>query len=237
MEIVFHSSTPVRKSSGKKQGSVRSKLRKADVSLGSDLAAAGRLANRALAVFKGASSLLLNAEFKHIDATVAAAVSTTPSITALCVLAQGDTNITRDGNSIKCTGFDFRFFWSINASATNSLARLVIFIDTRNVGAAPTATDVFASSTIALPNVDSQPNRFVILFDSTVSLVLAASSRQFVSSAMSLAALRGVHFTFNGNAGTVADLRGACLFAYVLSNEATNTPSVDLQCRTWFVDN
>jgi hypothetical protein len=211
--------------------------RGAQGSLGSDFAAAGRLAKRALSVFKGAGSLLLNAEFKHIDVTVAAAVSTTPAITALSVLAQGDTNITRDGNSIKCTGFDFRYFWSVNASATASLARLVVFLDTRNVGAAPTATDVFASSTIALPNVDAQPNRFVILYDSTQSLVLASDTRQAVSSQLSIPALRGVHFTFNGNAGTVADLRGACLLVYVLSNEATNTPSVDFQCRLWFVDN
>jgi hypothetical protein len=201
------------------------------------LAAAGRLANRALSVFKGASSLLLNAEFKHVEGAVAAAVSTTPSITALSILVQGDTNLTRDGNSIKCVGFDFRYFWSINASATSSLARIIIFMDTRCVGAAPTATDVVASSTIALPNVDSQPNRFVVLYDATHSLVLAAESRQHVSSAMTLAAVKGVHFTFAGNAGTVADLRGACLFVYVLSNEATNTPSVDFQSRLWFVDN
>jgi hypothetical protein len=76
-----------------------------------------------------------------------------------------------------------------------------------------------------------------MLYDSTVSLVLAGSNRQFVASAASIAALKGVHFTFNGNAGTVADLRGAALFVYVLSNEATNTPSVDFQCRVWFVDN
>jgi hypothetical protein len=206
-------------------------------SFAQDLAGAGRLASRALAVFKGAGSLLLNAEFKHIDTTVASAVSTTPVITVLSALAQGDTNITRDGNSIKCTGFDFRYLYSVNASATASLARVVVFLDTRNIGAAPTVTDVFASSTIALPNVDAQPNRFVLLYDRTHSLVLAGDSRQEVTHPITLGALKGVHFTYNGNAGTVADLRGAALFVYVLSNEATNTPSLDFQCRLWFVDN
>jgi hypothetical protein len=220
-----------------KKNAPKAKRRPPAVSFSRDLEAGGRLVSRALAVFKGATSLLLNAEFKHIDTTVAAAVSTTPALSVLCAVGQGDTNITRDGNSLKCVGFEFRYLWGMNASATASLARVVVLLDTRNVGAAPTATDVYASSVLALPNIDAQPNRFVTLFDKVTSLVLVGDSRQSVTGIVSLDILKGVHFTFNGNAATVADLRGAALFLYVLSNEATNTPSIDFQSRLLFVDN
>jgi hypothetical protein len=207
------------------------------VTLAGDLAAGKRLVHRALAVLKGAATLGFNTEQKHIDAAYAAAVSTTPVITCLNAVAQGDTNITREGSSLKAVGFEFRYYLSMNASASTSAMRVIIFMDTRNAGAAPTVTDVLASSVVGLLGVDNQPGRFVILYDHTSAHTLASETRAYISQTLRIPAVDGCHFSYNGNAGTVADCRAGALFLYVISNEATNTMSIDFQSRLWFVDN
>jgi len=200
------------------------------------LKATGRTAARALTVLKGASNLL-NAEIKHLDLTTSDTPNQTATVTYLSGIAQGDTNLTRDGNSVKLKGGLIKTVYVIHASATASRIRHIIFVDLRNRSAAPTASDVFdtAASGNGLLNLDSAPNRFVVLHDEYVRLD-TASNRVFAAE-VPIPALDNVHLNYVGTGATAASAEGPSVWSILQSTESTNTPSVVMHSRLFFVDN
>lgn len=209
----------------------------------SDATAAVRAVQRlqpyALMAFKGAASLV-NAEFKHADVSTSSTVSTTPVLSFLTGIAQGDSNITRDGNSVKIMGLwgDVRI--SMNASATQTSTRTLIVCDTRNQGATPTASDIFDTSNTSgqgLVNIDTEPNRFVILFDRYDTQVLASETRLIHFRFDVTDAVRNMHLLWSGTGATVTSAKGPVIYLVQMSSEATNTPTYHLDTRLLFVDN
>jgi len=199
-----------------------------------DLRATGRTASRALTIFKGAASLL-NAEVKHVDQTANLTPDTSGTVTLLSGIAQGDGNTTRDGTSVKLKGGDLRFRAASHTSAAATWLRLLLVVDTRNDGVNPTLSDIISATITGQPNLDSSPNRFVILHDEVLSLVTAAN--RIAHRNIPLYALLDMHLMFNGTGATVASCSGPALFAVLLSSEATNTPSVTFDSRLLFLDN
>lgn len=198
--------------------------------------AVSRLAPYALAAFK-AGTLLVNAEVKHADASGSSTVSTTPTLVFLSGIAQGDSNITRDGNSVKCEGLWGDITYIMSASATVTRIRTLIFADTRNAGAAPTAADVFDTGDISgLPNVDSEPNRFAILLDRVECMTLASESRcrHF---RFNLGEVAKSHLVFSGTTNGIASAKGLVYYLLMMSSEATNTPTYSVNSRLMFIDN
>lgn len=197
-----------------------------------------RLAPYALAAYKGAASLL-NAEFKHTDVTFSQTISTTATVDILTAVAQGDGNTTRDGNSIKVKGFWGDMAISAHSSSTLTRVRLVFFVDTRNAGAAPTAGGVVdtAVSCTGLPNVDSEPNRFAILYDAIHTLVYAGDSRIKHVRVDLTSQMMDMHLLYTGTTAVVGSVRGPHLFMLALCSEATNTASMVADFRLIYVDN
>lgn len=196
----------------------------------------GRLAPpMALAAYRGASSLV-NVEVKHADVSFTSAVSSTPAVSYLSGIAQGDSNLTRDGNSVKLLGGRFTQVLTIDPSASTSYIRTMIVADTRGAGAAPSAADIFDSATVVgLPNLDTAPNRFMILYD-TFDTLSINGSRSVVHD-FDLAKVANLHLMFNGTAATVGSSSGLTLWLISMSNEATNTVGRRSECRLFFVDN
>jgi hypothetical protein len=191
----------------------------------------------ALAAFKGAVSLV-NAEVKHADTTGTATVSTTPVITFLSGIAQGDTNTSRDGNSVKCVGLSGDVTLIQNASATVTRVRTIIFVDTRNQGATPTATDVVDTGAMSgLVNIDTEPNRFVILYDRFDCMTLASETRVLHWRYDLNEDMRNMHLVYSGSGATVASIKGPSVFMLQYSSEATNTPTYAVDSRLFFLDN
>lgn len=196
-----------------------------------------RVAPYALAVYKGAASLV-NAEVKHADVTASSTVSTTPVLTFLSGIAQGDTNQTRDGNSCKCVGLTGDVTLIQSASATATRVRTLIIVDTRNQGATPTATDVVDTGAMTgLINLDTEPNRFIILYDRLDCMVLASETRMVHWRYDLNDAMRNVHLLFSGSGATSASCKGPSVFMLMYSSEATNTPTYAIDNRIFFLDN
>lgn len=196
-----------------------------------------RVAPYALVAYKGAVSLV-NAEVKHADVTGTSTVSTTPVLTFLSGIAQGDTNTSRDGNSVKCVGLSGDVTLIMNASATVTRVRTLIFVDTRSQGVVPTATDVVDTGAMTgLINIDTEPNRFVILMDRLDRMVLAAESRLLHFRYDLNNAMRNVHLTFSGSGATIASAKGPVVYILQYSSEATNTPTYAVDSRLFFLDN
>jgi len=224
------------KNSGSRKGM---KSRKAPTAY-EDFLGAKRTALRALSVFKGAA-LLLNAEFKVKSKNDTLGPTTTPVLTVLSGLAQGDGGDNRDGNSVKIAKLQVRMRISSNAAAALTRTRIILFCDTRNAGANPTSSSVVDTSFSVQqwPNVEAEPGRFVILSDKLFVTSIANSYRHpfLVSDEVTLDEVAGAHLGFNGTAVSVASCRGLAVFAMVVSDQATNAPVVDLMTRMFYLDN
>lgn len=195
-----------------------------------------------LSAFKGAVGYL-NAEVKHTDFSVSQTVTSTPTLTLLSGVAQGDTQLTRDGNSIKLVGFYGDMLLSANTTAVSSRCRSLIFIDLQGNGAAPTAANVCDTgvSCTGLINIDTFPGRFVILFDSLETMVSLADSRiksrRFSFETQSLGSLKDMHIKFGGTGATAASTSGPTLWLMQWSSEVTDGPSTVSDWRILYVDN
>jgi hypothetical protein len=193
---------------------------------------------RALAAFKGLKGFF-NTETKFVDQQLSGSASSTAQVLLLSGIAQGDTGSTRDGNSVKLVGGAVRIGCLQHTSATTTRVRVMIVADTRNQGGDPTPADIVSMSTsgLTMPNLASEPGRFVILHDKAFWQVIGTQS-QAVHYDVDLAPMvRDLHLTFAGTGSTVADIRGLALYVYLYAAEATNTPTYFMASRLLYVDN
>jgi len=222
---------------GKKSQSKVVTVYKQDTSLKADLAAAGRLGARALVAFKGAKGFF-NTETKYVDQQLSGSASTTPVLLLLSGIAQGDTGSTRDGNSVKVTSHTVKVGILQHTSAVTTRVRVIIFADTQNQSADPTAADVVSMSTSALtfPDLASKPGRFVVLKD-VVEYMVIGTGKQAMHMEFHLNEMKNCHLQFVGTGATVASVSGLAIYAYIYAAEATNTPTYYVASRLTYVDN
>lgn len=177
----------------------------------------------------------LNVEYKSHQAASFNTVSTTHAIHHLTGVSQGDTAITRDGDQCKLKSIQFNCVIVPNASATQTILRHIIFVDTMQDGTAPTAAEVLGDTAatqtlVSMKNMDNK-NRFVILVDriqachgTTDTPVHWRWFKKFNTR---------LHFTGNGSTDTI----GTHYYYMVVSNETTNTPTVYFRSMIRFLDN
>lgn len=190
-------------------------------------------------------------ELKHEDTLFNAAFDTSGTLTLLNALTQGDSDLTRDGNEVKCTSIQFRARWTADIDSLDaSEIRHIIFWDSQPNGAAPTVAglldiSVITAATIAPYNRATQM-RFKILHDEVVimnpqvvALTVSGATtqvermREYTRGKFKLSRIT----KYNGNAGTIADIQSNSLYSLVISNLATETPAGLIGYRLYFHDN
>lgn len=188
-------------------------------------------ASRAMSI---ASSLagIINSELLHYDeSNNNTPNSSTGSVFSLVRgMAQGDTNNTFTGNSILLKKINLKGTVTINASATTSRVRFMVLVDKRPQSAVPAVTDILSSANVtSFMNIDDQLLRFKVL-----------KSRTFAIDANTL---REIPFAYNFDMNrhikfddTQTPVSGD-LVVLLLSDEATNTPTVNMQSRIRYYDN
>lgn len=172
-------------------------------------------------------------EHKFYDVVISGAVSTTPVLSLLSGIGQGDTNILRNGNECKMEGWVMRGTIYINASAVATTFRFAIILDTDVISAtAPTFTDIFVNTgTETLLNITSMPGRYKVIYDKTFSMSINGTrEHKFQASAK-----MPLHLFWSTGTGT--DIRKHALWGVTWSNEATNTPTTTINHRIRFIDN
>ncbi len=195
-------------------------------------------AQKALSIARSVKSLL-NVEYKQkSNAAQSLAITDTASAVQLVALSQGDTAITRDGSQVKFTSLRFSYFIKIHASALNTMVRVMIVHDKQTNQAQATATDVLQDSTpvdaIVSPyNIDNV-SRFRILYDKVHGLSSVGSTscvQRTIHKKLNL------KVRYDGNAGNVTDLTQDSIFLILVSDEATNDPTISHQLRLRYLDN
>lgn len=196
----------------------------------SNLQMASMLAKRAWSGVKYIKGLV-NSEKHVFESNLTTAVDSAGVINGLISVAQGDTNITRSGNSIFCRKLVMRGSYLLHASATSTVIRYIIFVDNQQVSdTAPAVTAVLAAA-----DVDSMLNvgnwgRFQLLLDRTIVLD-SNYPKRYVKHVIPMKH----HVRFNGAAAS--DNQKGTFYILQISDEATNTPTPNLTFQTYFYDN
>lgn len=199
----------------------------------------GSQAKSAYTMAKKALSFL-NPEFKFLDTVVTAtAVSTTAVITQLTNLAQGDTDITRDGAQIRISAIRVNGFVVIEPTSVTTMFRLMLVLDNQTNGAIYTSAQLLADDTagdaIASPlNLDNK-FRFRILWDQVINLVAGAENSIEHFSYFKM--MPNLKIRYSANAGDITDLASKSLSLFMISNDAVTTPSTTFNVRVRFLDN
>ncbi len=172
---------------------------------------------------------------------VAGTVGTTAIIARLSTMAQGDLDGSREGNEVlsKSVQFYGRMDASVNSTAT--ILRLIVVKDRQNNGIPPTAAelldtgaDIDAFHPVFLSDIR---NRFVTLYDKRWRLTFdadanTASSHGLIDFKVKLA---GKQY-FAGTTDADGSAGKNSIWSLIVSNEATNTPTVVLSSRYIFQD-
>nr|WGN90635.1 capsid protein [Banfec virus 6] len=150
--------------------------------------------------------------------------------------AQGDSDITRDGDEIRVQGFMLR--WFFNSAVNSCAARVIVFIDKQNFMSA--VTDVFESSTLGAARATSSINaQYVHDYKDRIT-VLSDKTYHFSANGTNTLApkrfykMRGMRMRFLAGATTLE--KNALKMIVISGNAAGSTPSITYQGRIWYTD-
>lgn len=175
---------------------------------------------------------LVNSEMFHHDRNeTALAISSTGSVANLVGIAQGDGDGMRTGNSMLLRTHLLRIRFTRNAAATTTIIRYLIVQDTQQVSdTSPTVTDILESADVDSGLKLGTSGRFKVLVSKTVALY-ADKPIYHYEKYKSLY----LHVRYNGSLAT--DIQKNGIFLLTLSDQAVNTPTMDLMSRIGYHDN
>lgn len=182
---------------------------------------------------------LINVEKKFIDTANTVSTSTTPAITPLTLVAEGDDYNQRNGRSIKLSSLQCRYYINANATATISyMLRVLIIIDKDSRGSAPTASEIFQDSTnFNTPINLNNGKRFVVLFDKVTDVSPSGAYTDDALKWKQYYKKLSMHTTFMGTGATQADADNNHIYLVYMATGGANPPGFSYYFRTRFIDN
>ncbi len=181
---------------------------------------------------------LINVEFKIIESPLNSTVSSTGTLLLLNGIATGDTDNTREGNSIRLKSVLSTAFFEIHVSATATHVRRLVVIDKQPNEALATVAGILQTGTFAgtvAPRNLSNRKRFVIISDH--DLHLSNTGSKIVSFPDLYKQIDLITIYDDSNSGGIGDIRTNALYVLYISSEGTNVPSFSSAQRVRFIDN
>lgn len=160
--------------------------------------------------------------------------NTVGSLYTLNLIAQGDAEDNRQGDSIMMKKIHINLRYTINASASATSIRTIMFLYKQPQGATPNITFVLQNANVLSCWNHDNVGLYTILYDKTVNL--SATGTQEVNR-MITRSFYQLHETFDGTTAAVADIQTNALWLLFVSDEATNTPTVVWRSELLFIDN
>ncbi len=191
-------------------------------------------------LYKDVRSLkrLINVEFKFHDVQLTSvAISITPGIVQLSNIAQGDTDVTRDGSQLKVLSIQLAYQIIAHASSTRTFVRVLLVKDKQTNQAIYEASDLLSDVTtqdsIVSPYNRDNRRRFTVLYDKVHTFSEGGSQlvkfgRKFRQDQM---------LRYDATVGDITDLTQSSYSLMTISNESTNTPVLTVFNRLNYVDN
>jgi hypothetical protein len=177
---------------------------------------------------------LVNAEVKTKDVTGSSTPGTSGSLIQLATIAQGDTAITRDGNSCRLKGIQIRGFATIGSSATDTYLRVLVVLHKFTNGNTPSVTDVLSTASNLSPYASLKHAGYDVLDDQT--LILSSVDR--TNAAYAFHSRLDVHQDYNSATGDAwSAINNGAMSLLLISSESTNYPAFTYSSRVSFIDN
>lgn len=195
-----------------------------------------RVADAAYNGYKLARRLarMVNVEYKLARTDLTQSITYAGAFSTLNAPALGDSDTTRDGDSIRCQNLTIRGRYEIGAAATITQIRMIVFWD-QSVKAGA-VSDILASSYLSTVNAPNAPKaydkRFQTKFLLDKTIVLDTSKAKSVPFKYVIPINKHTQF----NAGTTTQNSGRLAILFV-SNEATQYPSVIGVAQLSYTDN
>lgn len=158
-------------------------------------------------------------------------VSNNGGISLLTGMAQGDTDQTRDGNSIKSKRLEFRLTCDKDATATNTYVRAIIFKDKRSNGVVPTVAELVTNANCYTPLNPDNRTRFKVYFDRTVSL----DGGRGITSVMKWQKRIYHPLEYTGATGAQSSCDRNHFYLFLITNEDTNKPTANWTTMFHFI--
>lgn len=146
-------------------------------------------------------------------------------------IAQGTNNATRIGSRICIKSIAYRMDFDINSAATTTAVRMILFWDRQpnTYSTGLVATDILASASYLSFNNPANSDRFVILRNVNLGLATGGPQTAFLEGYVKINMVSSyLNVTNEPTTGALG-----CLW---LSDQATNTPTVNAQFRVRFSD-
>lgn len=175
---------------------------------------------------------LINIETKFLNVASSQTVSNTGSIVPLSQIVQGVNYTERIGDSIKIQKIEFRCKVSMSTSASFTNFRLIIFRDLYQQGADPTITNVLGSASTLNPKNFLLRDRFSLLVDEM--FVMSVSGDNACSLEYNIP--HEGHIKYIGTTAATASNGFGSIYMLVLSDEATNVPTIAYNSNIYFTD-
>lgn len=194
------------------------------------------LVKTAKAAYSGVKYLrsLVNVEKHALFLNASTTPDTNGTVICLNTLSQGDGEANRTGDSILSKMIHVNMKISINAAASNSTVRVILFWYRQPAGATATVTlPLQAASNQSCYNHDTA-KLYSVIYDKQYNLSISGQQER---SLMITRKFYQVHTTYNGNAGTSADIETNALWMLLISDEATDTPTCLWRSEFMFIDN
>lgn len=176
---------------------------------------------------------LVNSEYKYIDSgTVGITFNNTGTVSYLTDVAQGLGDEDRIGNTILLKDIIFRCEIAMNATASATSVRVILFCDKETDGTSPTVTQVLETASYLSPLNQDSSKRFVVLHD--IGFSMSIYNNRIISDKFYKEL--NIHTRYDGSGATVADARQNQIFLLTISNEVTNVPTINYNSRIKFYD-
>lgn len=183
---------------------------------------------------------MINCEKKYHTAYTNFTVPTTGYIAALSMIPQGDSNVTRDGNSVLARSLLLNIDVTKNINVANTKMKIALVQDTgfADNASSITASTIYDSALVGTQYAPLAPvalntqGRYKVVrsFDFTLN---STYSTKRISEFIKLY----THLKFDGTAGDQTSLNRNCFYLVCISDEDTNMPSIEMVSKLGFYDN
>lgn len=178
---------------------------------------------------------LINTERMYFDKNDTVSPDYNGSVTLLSGIPTGDDVGQRTGNSILAKSLYLNISATMNSSATTTLVRVIVFMDTLNTGSTPTVSNILSVTgngyaPLCPINVDSTP-RYKILYDKKITFSNTGTRLIRLTKYLKLQK----HIKYTGVNAT--DVYKNNIYVVYISDQLTNVPAVNLCSRLGYHDN
>lgn len=174
---------------------------------------------------------LLNSERKLVDTVRNSAMTAAEVYSCVTGVAQGDTIAQRSGQSLKADSIAFRYVLN-NATGAQKSVRIVLFVDTLNIGSAPSGLLHVVNDVTSFLNAQDNIGRYTILYDKLH--VFPANHSPLTAHGYCYKKL-DFKCKFSGTDATDYDKNS--IWVMVLSDGITSWPNIQYTTRFRFYDN